>query len=159
MSIKNSNDTMGNRTRDLVAQCLNQMRHRVPYVLIKHIIIFFKNKKLFGACNSLHSHGPTVKESCRSCTQYSYLSAQYKIAWKGFTPAFLQLVLFPWWTPLPWNVISVAHKRADIRAAMAHGLLCMAWFLRATSHDQYKPKSKAVIHFIVLVEISSTLAS
>ena len=32
MWMKNSNDTIGNRTRDLrlVAQCLNQLRHRVP---------------------------------------------------------------------------------------------------------------------------------
>jgi hypothetical protein len=28
--MKNSNDTVGNRTRDLAAQCRNQMRHRVP---------------------------------------------------------------------------------------------------------------------------------
>ena len=28
MSLKNSNDTIGNRTRDL----LNQLRHRVPHV-------------------------------------------------------------------------------------------------------------------------------
>jgi hypothetical protein len=26
--MKKSNDTIGNRTRDLVAQCLNQLRHR-----------------------------------------------------------------------------------------------------------------------------------
>jgi hypothetical protein len=32
-SMKNSNDSIGNRTRDprLVAQCLNQLRHRVPH--------------------------------------------------------------------------------------------------------------------------------
>jgi hypothetical protein len=30
MSMKNSSGTIGNRTRDLVAQCLNQLRHRVP---------------------------------------------------------------------------------------------------------------------------------
>jgi hypothetical protein len=27
--MKKSTDTIGNRTRDLVAQCLNQLRHRV----------------------------------------------------------------------------------------------------------------------------------
>jgi hypothetical protein len=32
MSMKNSNDTIGNRTVDLVAQCLNQLRHRVPLI-------------------------------------------------------------------------------------------------------------------------------
>jgi len=28
--MKKSNDTIGNRTRDLPAQCLNQLRHSVP---------------------------------------------------------------------------------------------------------------------------------
>jgi hypothetical protein len=32
MLMKNSNDTIGNRTRNLVAQCLNQLRHRVPSI-------------------------------------------------------------------------------------------------------------------------------
>jgi len=31
MSMKNSNNTIGNQTRDLPAQCLNQLRHRVPH--------------------------------------------------------------------------------------------------------------------------------
>ena len=33
MSMKNSNDTIGNRTRDLpaLAQCLNQLCHSVPH--------------------------------------------------------------------------------------------------------------------------------
>jgi len=30
MSIKNCSVTIGNRTLDLVEQCLNQLRHRVP---------------------------------------------------------------------------------------------------------------------------------
>jgi hypothetical protein len=34
MSIKNSNNTIGNRTRDLPAQCLDQLRHCVPPWLI-----------------------------------------------------------------------------------------------------------------------------
>ena len=43
MSMKNSNDTIGNRTHDLrlVAQCPNQLRHRAPhiYIIITIIII------------------------------------------------------------------------------------------------------------------------
>ena len=38
MSVKNLNDPIGNRTRDLllVAQCLNQLRHRVlTFIVIK----------------------------------------------------------------------------------------------------------------------------
>jgi len=31
MSMKNLNDAIENRTRDLVVQYLNQMRHRVPH--------------------------------------------------------------------------------------------------------------------------------
>jgi hypothetical protein len=30
MSMKNSNDIIGNRSRELVAQWLNQLHHRVP---------------------------------------------------------------------------------------------------------------------------------
>jgi len=33
MSMNNSSDTTENRTRDLPAQCLNQLRHRVPHFL------------------------------------------------------------------------------------------------------------------------------
>jgi uncharacterized membrane protein YvbJ len=39
MSLKNSNDTIGNRTCDLVAQCRNQLRHSVPQDIIIIIII------------------------------------------------------------------------------------------------------------------------
>jgi len=34
MSMKNSNDTIGNRTRELEAKCLNQLRHRVPLLFV-----------------------------------------------------------------------------------------------------------------------------
>ena len=40
MSMKNSNDTIGNLTRDLLAQCLNQLRLRVPNSK-QYIIIYF----------------------------------------------------------------------------------------------------------------------
>jgi hypothetical protein len=38
--MKNSNDTFGNRNRDLLAQCLDQLRHRVPNSK-ESIIIYF----------------------------------------------------------------------------------------------------------------------
>jgi len=34
MSMKNSNDTIENRTRDLVAKCLNQLRYLVPPLFV-----------------------------------------------------------------------------------------------------------------------------
>jgi hypothetical protein len=48
MSMKNSNDNIGNRTRDLrlVAQCLNQLLHLVP-CLSSHPSKFFNNDGTF----------------------------------------------------------------------------------------------------------------
>jgi len=69
MSMENSNDTIGNRTR-AVAQCLNQLRHRVPHICfggrgneancapLRHSIsgaICMLNTKPFK-CNSSVSH-------------------------------------------------------------------------------------------------------
>ena len=51
--MKKSNDTIGNRTRDLPAQCLNQLRYRLPPCC---------------ACSSLNDELITrSEESCRMC--------------------------------------------------------------------------------------------
>jgi hypothetical protein len=44
ISVKNLNHPTVNQTRDLppVAQCLNQLRHRVPTVFLSAILIFLK---------------------------------------------------------------------------------------------------------------------
>ena len=51
--MKNPNDTIGNRTCDLpacVSQCLNQLRHRVPIIIITMTIIIpiTKQQHIFG---------------------------------------------------------------------------------------------------------------
>jgi hypothetical protein len=62
MSMKNSTDTIGNRTRDLVAQFLNQMRHRVPPRM--NIRVAICRPGYFGAGNvvafSPRSNKPTL---------------------------------------------------------------------------------------------------
>jgi hypothetical protein len=131
-----------------------------PNHLPRYATDCFKNKKLH-AWNLLHSHGPTVKESSRTCTHYSYFSARYKIAWTGFASSCLWLVLFPC-CEMSYPLLIEGQTFAN-RAAMAQGLLSVACiaprrFLRATSHDQTGLTSKAVIHLIVLAGISSTLA-
>jgi hypothetical protein len=47
MSMKNSNNTIGNRTFRLLAQCLNQVRHRVPRQVDGHNKILHENKHYF----------------------------------------------------------------------------------------------------------------
>jgi len=44
--MKNSNGTIGNQTRDLpvLAQCLNQVRHRVPLTKITSLTIYIRRK-------------------------------------------------------------------------------------------------------------------
>ena len=53
MSKKNSSDTIGNRTRDLYSNALNQLQHRVPPQIKKDTISNYYIRNFTRECNEL----------------------------------------------------------------------------------------------------------
>ena len=54
MSMKNSNGTSGNRTRNLLAQCLNQLQHRVPHFITGRGVKIWVRRvtAVYGVCKT-----------------------------------------------------------------------------------------------------------
>ena len=65
MSKKNSNDTIGNRTRDLqiVAQCLNKLSHRVPLIWSVYLLIMIDTLFLSPSLHFTPLHS-TLRSIC-----------------------------------------------------------------------------------------------
>jgi len=53
-SIKNSNGTIRNRTRNLLAQCLNQLQHRVPHFITGRGVKIWVRRvtAVYGVCKT-----------------------------------------------------------------------------------------------------------
>jgi hypothetical protein len=58
--MKNSSDTIVNRTRDLPVQCLSQLRHRVPH--FQSAMLNFMTNEMLGD-NARYGHETTKQKT------------------------------------------------------------------------------------------------